>query len=340
MYLNIIHFFIFCLIFCRSNEGNAQCNPFFERPFSARVANYEISLTLDDPSKTIDATQRVQFSNQTPEPVKELRFYLYLNAFKNTESTFLKGATNIFGQSFINRSSDEWGWADVENITREDGADLSQGMSFSRAADGCTNDQTVLIVALDKPIMPGETAAFNLKWRAKMPKTIARAGYSKDFYLFCHWFPQLGVWEQDTGGQWGWNCHQFNRNNEFYADFGNYDVHITADSKFVMGASGCLVNEKNNQNGTITRHYHLEDAIDFAWSIYPLFTVQEDRWEGVQIRLLIAPEHANLGHRYIEAIKFALEYLDKHVGKYPYPSITIVDPPFHGLRSGLMESDA
>jgi hypothetical protein len=114
-------------------------------------------------------------------------------------------------------------------------------------------------------------------------------------------------------------------------------VRITADQKFVLGASGCLVNEKSNQDGTKTWHYHVEDVIDFAWSVYPRFTVQEDRWKDVQIRLLIAPEHANLGPRYLHALKFALEYLDQHVGKYPYPSITVVDPPFHGLRSGLME---
>ncbi|MBC7775011.1 MAG: M1 family peptidase, partial [Phycisphaerae bacterium] len=90
-------------------------------------------------------------------------------------------------------------------------------------------------------------------------------------------------------------------------------------------------------------HYHVEDVIDFAWSVYPRFTLQEDhftrRQQGadVQIRLLIAPEHAKLGPRYLHALKFALEYLDKHVGKYPYPSITVVDPPFFALRSGLME---
>jgi len=65
--------------------------------------------------------------------------------------------------------------------------------------------------------------------------------------------------------------------------------------------------------------------------------VQEDRWKDVYIRLLIAPEHAKLGPRYLHALKFALAYLDEHVGKYPYASITVVDPPFHGLRSGLME---
>lgn len=318
-------------------NGVAQCNPYFPRPLSPRTANYDIQVTLDDDSKTIDATQTIRFTNPSPEPIRELRLYMYLNAFKNTESTFLKGTAKIFGQGFTNRAADEWGWIDIEKIGREGGADVSGNMRYIQPDDGNTADQSVLEVPLDKPILPGETTVFQLKWRAKMPKTIARAGHSKDFYLFCHWFPQLGVFEQNRAGAWGWNCHQFFRHTEFFADFGVYDVHITAAEKFVMGASGCLVGEKNNGDGTTTRHYHMEDVIDFAWSVYPRFTVQEDRWQEVQIRLLIAPEHAYLGPRYLHALKFALEYMDQHVGKYPYPMLTVVDPPFHGLRSGLME---
>ncbi len=328
--------------------GSAQCDPFFPKPLSLRPANYDISLTLDDRSKSIEATQTIRFTNQSPEPIRELRMYMYLNAFKNTESSFLKGASNIFGQGYTNRTKGEWGWIDISHIEREGGADLSGNMRYIQLDDGNAADQSVLEITLDKPIQPGETQVFHLKWRAQMPKTIARAGHSKDFYLFCHWFPQLGVFEKNKAGNWDWNCHQFFRTTEFYADFGVYDVRITADNKFVMGASGCLVNAKDNGNGTTTRHYHVEDVIDFAWSVYPRFTVQEDRWPrrrqadggqsgDVQIRLLIAPEHANLGPRYLYALKFALEYMDKHVGQYPYPSITVVDPPFHGLRSGLME---
>jgi hypothetical protein len=334
----------FCIIllsflpFLLPKAGFSQCDPFFPKALSTRTANYEIHVTLDDRSKTIEATQTIRFTNLSPVPVRELRMYLYLNAFKNTESTFLKGTGKIFGQSFTNRTQNEWGSLDIEKIEREGGADLSTQMRFVQPDDGNPADQSVLEVTLDQPIPAGETGIFHLKWRAKMPKTIARAGYSKDFYLFCHWFPQLGVFEQKADGTWAWNCHQFHRRTEFYADFGVYDVHITADSKFVMGASGCLVSEKvNGSDGTTTRYFHVEDVIDFAWSVYPRFTVQEDRWRDVQIRLLITPEHASLGSRYLYALKFSLEYLDKHLGKYPYRSITVVDPPFHGLRSGLME---
>ncbi len=330
----------FFSLFFAAQKGFAQCSPFLSQPLSPRTANYEIKVALDDRTKTIDAEQTIRFSNPSPEPIRELRLYLYLNAFKNTESSFLKGTSRIFGQGFTNRKPNEWGWIDVEKMERETAGyrtDLSASMRFIQPDDGNAGDQSVLELRLDEPLMPGETGVFHLKWHAQMPKTIARAGYSRDFYLFCHWFPQLGVWEQNAAGSWGWNCHQFFRGTEFYADFGVYDVSIRADKKFVMGASGCLVDEKDNGDSTRTRHFHAEDVIDFAWSVYPRFQVLEDRWEGVLIRLLLPPEHAAMGPRYLHALKFAFAYLDKHVGKYPYPVLTVVDPPFHGLRSGLME---
>lgn len=316
--------------------NQAQCDPFFPKALSSRPANYTIYVRLDHASRMLYATQIIRFTNHSPVPVKNLRLYLYFNAFKNTESSFLKGTNQIFGQGFGNRSAEEWGWVDIQQFTHQ-GQSLVANMRFIQPDDQNPSDQSVLEVMLNQPVQPGETTEFHLEWQAQVPKTIARAGYSKDFYLFCHWFPQLGVFEQNASGDWDWNCHQFFRMTEFYADFGVYDVHITADSKFVIGASGCLVSEQRHTDGTTTRHFHVEDVIDFAWSIYPRFTVQEDRWRNVQIRLLIAPEHASLGSRYLHALKFALEYMHNHLGEYPYPSITVVDPPFHGLRSGLME---
>jgi hypothetical protein len=337
---SMMRYFVCILAFLQSVwpiHASAQCNAVNQQPLSARGSNYEINVTLDHATKTIIAEQTIRFTNQSPQAIKSLQFYMYLNAFKNTESSFLKGVDQIFGRDYTKRSQDEWGWIHIEQISKDEGADLSAGLKYIQKDDGNTSDQSVLELSLDQAIEPGQTAVFQLKWKAKMPKTIARAGYSKDFYLFCHWFPQLGVYEQNKAGQWHWNCHQFFRTTEFYADFGVYDVYITTDSKFVLGASGCMVSEKKNSNGTTTRHYHAEDVIDFAWSVYPRFQTVEERWKDVQIKLLIAPEHMALAPRYMYALKFAFDYLDKHVGAYPYPSITVVDPPFHGLRSGLME---
>ncbi len=324
---------------CLSDSAVAQvsCAFHFEKPLSARPANYEIQVALQDSNHTLKATQRIHFVNQTPVAILYLRFYLYFNAFKNTETSFLRGTSKIFGQDFLDRSAEDWGWIHVDRIGRANGADLTAGMRFVRPDDGNPADQSVLEVALERPLLPGDTAVLDLQWRAQIPKTISRAGRNKDFYFLCHWFPQLGVFEQSPEGKWHWNCHQFFRTTEFYADFGVYDVHITTPDRYVTGASGCMVNERKNNNGTTTRHYHAEDVIDFAWVACPRLLVQEQQWKDVHIRLLIPPEHADLGPRYLKALVFALEYMEQHVGKYPYPIITVVDPPFYGLQSGLME---
>lgn len=317
---------------------HSQCDPYFSAPLSIRNANYSISLNLDHQAKKIDAKQTLTWINTSPDTLEEMRFYMYLNAFKNSESTFLKGATSVFDQTFSDRLPNEWGWINVDSIGRAGGPALTDGIRYIQPDDGNELDQSVLQVPLDRPLLPGDTLVLNMKFTAKMPKIIARAGYSKDdYFLFVHWFPQAGVYQINMDGKWGWNCHQFHRMTEFYADFGNYDVEITASDQLVLGASGCKVSEQDNGDGTITRLFHVEDVIDFAWTAYRHFEEYVEQWEHVRIRLLIPPEHCMLAERYIESIKHSLSYLTEHVGPYPYPTITIVDPPFHGLRSGLME---
>ncbi|HFA47753.1 MAG TPA: M1 family peptidase [Bacteroidetes bacterium] len=324
------------LPFCLS--ANGQCDPYFETPFSIRNANYNISLSLDHEAKKIAARETLTWTNTSPDTLHEIRFYMYLNSFKNSESTFLKGTNSIFGRPITDRRAEEWGWINIDSIGREGGAELTSGLRYIQPDDGNEMDQSVLQVPLDQPLMPGATVVLHMKFTAKMPRIIARAGYSKDdYFLFVHWFPQAGVYQVNMDGKWGWNCHQFNRRTEFFADFGVYDVEITASEHLVLGASGCMVEEHENNNGTITRRYHVEDVIDFAWTAYPYFEEHVARWENVRIRLLIPPEHCMMAERYIGAIKHSLAYLTEHVGPYPYPTITIVDPPLHALNSGLME---
>jgi hypothetical protein len=336
--MNRIFLLLICFL-CVIQEVISQCDPFFSPPLSQRTANYAIRVRYDHQAKTIAAHETLTWINPSPDTIREMRFYMYLNAFKNTGSTFLKGSGGqVFGENVGNRPAETWGWIRVDSIRQKGGAELTSRQRYIQPDDGNTDDQTVLSVPLQNPVLPGDTLVLHLRFSAKLPKTIVRSGYSKDDWaLFVHWFPQAGVYEQDAAGRWGWNCHQFHRQTEFYADFGAYDVEITAAKHLVMGASGCEMSEKENPDGTITRRYQVDDVIDFAWVVYAHFEEYTDSWEHVHIRLLIPPEHSSLAPRYLTAIKQSLSYLAEHVGRYPFPIITVVDPPVHGLRSGMME---
>ncbi|MCB0664028.1 MAG: hypothetical protein KDC24_14880, partial [Saprospiraceae bacterium] len=313
------------------------CDPVIKGPLSTRNASYEMDVRLDDVKKELSVNQTVQWVNLSPDTIRELRMYMYFNAFKNNQSTFLKDVDNIFGNPFLKKDKDEWGWIELITIKRS-GRDLTNRQSYIQPDDGNTADQSVVSIQLIEPLLPGDTLVLENRVQVKIPRLFVRTGYEKNqFYMLTHWFPQMGVYEQDKAGNWGWNCHQFFRSTEFYSDFGTYRVQLTTPSNLVIGASGCMEAEMDNGDGTKTTTFFAADVIDFAWTAYPDYEEIVDEWKQVQIRLLIPPEHCSLAPRLIGAVKDALTYLDEHVGPYPYTTLTMVDPPFHALRGGFME---
>jgi aminopeptidase N len=317
----------------------SQCEAILNPPQSKRLTNYNIKIKLDHEAKKVTGSQTITFTNNSPDTIHELRFYMYLNAFKNTYSTWIKGAErNTFGQDITARKPEDWGWVEVVALEDESGNDLAINKKYIQPDDGNEFDETVLQIMLHTPLLPGATENYEMDFESRLPRTIARSGWGEnDFFLWVHWYPKLGVFEQDIEGNWGWNCHQFMRQTEFYGEFGVYDLELTVSDHLVIGASGCLDAEIDNGNGTKTLRYHAEDVIDFAWAAYPYFEVIKDQWKHVEITLLSPKEHRSLQPRFMKVLKQSLEYLEKHVGTYPYSTITVMDPPLVGLRNGFME---
>lgn len=316
--------------------SSAQCDTDYPKNQSPKIASYDIVVDLDHDAKLATCTQVMRWKNTSPDTIRELRMYMYMNAFKDVNSTYLGGGDgSVFGQDLLSRTDKEWGYITVKKMEDEDGEYLDQ--KYIQPNDQNEKDQTVLSVALKTPILPGETQTFELDFDVKMPKTIVRSGYGKDdFFLFVHWFPQMGVYEEKGDGSWGWNCHQFMRGTEFFADFGDYNVVIHASDHLVIGASGCRVSEAQN-NGRQTVEFQAYDLIDFGWVAYSRYEVFTSSFMGVDIEILMPPEHCQFAPRYLEAVEHGLEYLNENVGRYPYPKITVVDPPVHTLNSGFME---
>lgn len=317
---------------------SAQCNPVLSESNSTRIANHTIKLTLDHKTKMIKAHQKLVWKNMSPVPVNEIQMYTYLNSFKNSKSSFIQTSNgNPFGQNLVNRPEETWGWINIDEMKISNGVSLTDKLSYIQLDDGNKDDQTVTLVPLPTAIEPGDSISLHIEFTVKVPKTIARVGYSRDFFLLVHWFPQPGVWEDTGKDGWAWNCHQGHRRTEFFNEFGTYDVEITCWDQMVIGASGCEVSHTVNTDATQTVRYVGEDIHSFAWCAYPNFVKTKDNWKHVEITMLSPPEHSGHSHRFVDAVKHSLAYFEKHVGAYPYPYLTVMNPPFHGLRSGFME---
>lgn len=325
-------------ILLSSTDANAR-QIIFPQPLSPRIANYTISVSLDANKKMLSGKETLRWLNTSYDRISELRFHLYLNAFKNSKSTFM---TESGGQLRGDRmESGGWGWIDVTSMKVRDGEELKSKMEFIHPDDDNTMDQTVFRVPLSRPLLHNQTITIDIDFTAKLPKVFARTGFSQDYFMCGQWFPKIGVYEPAgmryaTKGQW--NCHQFHANSEFYADYGVYEVDMTVPKDYVLGATGVLEHDRSNGDSTKTYFYRAEDVHDFSWTASPLYKVVEDQWKHVKIRLLIQPDRlAGQAQRYIQSAKAALQYMDQHVGKYPYPNLTIVDPQWGAEGAWGME---
>jgi hypothetical protein len=162
----------------------------------------------------------------------------------------------------------------------------------------------------------------------------------------------------------GWNCHQFHANSEFYADYGHFLVDITVPARFIVGASGERRARRDNPDGSATYTYEQGDIHDFAWTADPSYvevkrrfsatsdvtpaeyeqtarllgrTLDEVKLSDVDITLLIHRYRLPQVDRHIGAAKAGIKYFGLWYGRYPYRTLTVVDPGPGGAGAGGME---
>jgi len=301
----------------------------FDQPLSPRIANYDIDVKLDTEKRMIYGKETLTWYNKTGDMVTELQFHLYWNAFRNNKSTFMiesGGRSNVDEQ--------DWGFIEINQITLSRGEDLTKNMEYIHPDDDSEDDKTVFRLPLSSPLLPGRSIVLNIDFTAKIPQSpIARRTVAKEEYFFIsQWFPKIGVYSDGK-----WNCHQYHRSSEFFADFGVYNVHITVPEQNIVGATGIEVEVKHNGDGTATHFYHAEDVHDFAWTTSPEFIEVTGRAQDVDIRVLLQPDHKGQTHRHLEAARVAVEYFQNWYGDYPYPNLTVVDPRRKAMTSAGME---
>ena len=302
------------------------------------VASYRMDVAYDATEHALAGKSAVTFTNRTARAFPDLCFHLYLNAWKSDRSTWLKENEEGNGRGRRHGSAAEWfGWSSINRIALPDGTDLTAGLHFASPDDGNPDDRTVACAPLPRPVAPGETLLFSLDWAAKFPRTIARTGWKDDFVMGVQWFPKLGV-ATDAG----WNVHQFHAGTEFFADFGDYDVTLTLpkELKGKVGASG-VQNEETDVASGVKVRFVAEDVHDFAWTASPRYEVSRETFSApglpkVEIVLLLQPDHRRVKERYFAATRAALLDYGTRYAPYPYPQVTVVDPPW-GAASGGME---
>lgn len=317
-----------------------------EATLSDRVVSYRIQARLDPDKHTVDGRQQLTWRNRSDRPVSAVFLHLYLNAFEGEGSTFFTErrllAAHGGSRGIAPVKKGEWGYIDLGHV-EQDGATLA--WRYVHPDGGPETDHTVVRVDLAQPVPAGGSVTLDMSFHSQLPRVILRTGYVGQFHLVGQWFPKIGVLE--LAGERGateprWNVHEFHFNSEFYADFGEYDVRVSAPKDYVVAAVGEQQGPPVQEGQDLTWHFIQGDVHDFAWMAAPGYRTLDGEYTGpgsprVKVRVVYPPEYEASAKPVLKASLDSLAYFSQTLGPYPYKTLTAVVPPFNAAEAGGME---
>ncbi|MFQ6604577.1 MAG: M1 family metallopeptidase [Fidelibacterota bacterium] len=319
--------------------------------FQQNIA-YTIQVTLNDTNHTLQAHEKLTYTNHSPDTLNFIWFHLWPNAYKNDQTALERQLKKRYSTRMAYAKDDERGYIDSLNFT-SDGVvlDWSYHPDWIDAAK----------VKLAAPLYPGESVTIETPFFVKIPKVFSRLGHTGQHYEITQWYPKPAVYDRN-----GWHVMPYLDQGEFYSEFGSYDVFITLPADYRIMATGDLVDgdaeyswldslakegdalyelpekelkkklktlrkAERSSDGLKTIHFHQIKVHDFAWFADWKWIVRKgelflaDSTRSVTLWSMYLPKNAELWEKSIEYIHDAGYWYSKFYGDYPYNHITAVD---------------
>ncbi len=309
--------------------GNAQgAEPERERP--EHVASYTLSARLDETLHRVSGRGSIELYNYTDHALGEVYLHLYMNAFKNDQSLFLRSP---FGAGRSGQHGSKWGYIDVKRLVTREGA-LDLWPARGAKSPGDPEDETDVRLPLPAPVEPRGRLTLDVEFEVQLPEVVERTGYVEDYHFVAQWFPKLAALMPD-----GSFAHfTFHPQSEFFANFGRYDVTLDVPAAHVVGTTGrCEPGPAPTGAGRRSLRCLAEDVHDFAWTSWSGFHERREDVAGVDVRVLTPPGHERNAAVELDTVRFGLAHFGQRFGRYPYPTLTVVHPPSAASDSGGME---
>lgn len=298
-----------------------------------QTVNYTIDVRLNDKSNSLAGNIKMQYTNNSPDVLKEIYIHLWPNAYKNNQTAYAKQDLENGKTDFYFAKKEDRGYIDSLAFTIDNKACAWQ----------LTKDIDVAKITLSQEIQPNQTVEIATPFYVKIPKVFSRMGHEDQMFCISQWYPKPAVYDVN-----GWNPMPYLNQGEFYSEFGNFDVSIIVPKDYVLAATGDLQNkeelewllaksktdsaskgpENPSKTETKTLHYIQNNVHDFAWFCSKEFQVLHDVVNLSQTKKvdtwLFAKKATKNGIEYTnEAVKF---YSEK-VGQYPYNLVQVVITP-------------
>ena len=193
--------------------------------------DYILNAVLDTTAKTITATEKLNYTNNSPDALQFLWIQLDQNTYKST-------ARSNFVTSFSPAPNQHTDGYDIESVS------INNAGVMQKAALIITD--TRMQVRLPKAVLPnGGKINLVIKYHYTIPGNFGnRTDYTDTkngkIYEIAQWFPRMCVYD-DTRG---WDTLPFLGAGEFYLEYGDIDYSVTLPADMIVAGSGELLNPK------------------------------------------------------------------------------------------------
>lgn len=307
--------------------------------------HYRMWIDVDAANHTYQGHQQLIYRNNSPDTLHQIYYHLFYNAFK--PGSVMDRRDHSIGS----------GWKGIRSLrTNEEGDVAVQTLTQNGAALNWEVDETILRAELATPLLPGDSAVLEMKWRTKIPRIRRRGGWMSNEgveFSMSQWYPKLAEYDRH-----GWHPDEY-VDREFYGVFGTFDVHITLPARYIVGGTGTVTNPEEvqcgyefadrdtlitspaNGSGEKTWKFHAENVHDFAWVADPEYVHQVVMWKRTPIHLLykrtFLTDRTFAGWRYAGTwTKEILSYFSNRFGEYAWPQFTVAQAGDGGMEYPML----
>jgi len=317
--------------------------------------DYTIDVSLNDKEKTLDAFEKIIYTNNSPDTLYYIWFHLWPNAYKNDRTAFSDQQLELGNTDFYFSGKEEKGY-----INR---LDFKVDGVTARTEDHPQHIDIVKLI-LPKPLLPGQQITITTPFHEKLPFNFSRGGYDGQSFQITQWYPKPAVYDRN-----GWHPMPYLDQGEFYSELGSFDVRITLPRDYVVAATGELQNEEEKEwlrqrknysepkllktpqqkkpssgksnpkpveilssTETKTLQYKQDNVHDFAWFADKHFIVNSDTCQLASGRIIgihsfyTAPQESIWANS-VGYAKDALRFYSAQVGEYPFNVASVVQGP-------------
>ena len=300
---------------------------------------YEMDVTMDVEKNQYRGTQKLHYTNNSPDTLERVFYHLYYNAFQPNSMMDVRSRTiadpdRRVGNRIFNLSPEEIGYLNINSLT------------LNGKVTQYVHEETILEVDLPEPILPGQTVEFDMEFEGQVPLQVRRAGRDNAEgirYSMSQWYPKMAAYDVR-----GWHANPY-IGREFYGNFGDFDVRITIDKNYTLGGTGYLQNANKIGHGyedkgtvvpapignTLTWHFFAPNVHDFMWAADPNFThekIQMDNGPMVHFLYVKSDKTEENWSKLKEYTTDAIQFMSDNFGKYPYDQFSVIQGGDGGME--------